>query len=102
MLTKFDAKLGMVEMEVAAEIIMDRLKEFPAYSFTLRDFTGTNAKRGDKSVNGFLELLYYGWLTNDGCLYKGEFKPKRELFVRLGLPEPSGDYYDVAKRLGVG
>jgi len=69
---------GMCEMEAAAARIIQACKNAKAFSrnFCAYDF-GIGAE-----LNGFLELIYYGWMDRDG-IDNGFFIPNEKFWNKI-------------------
>ncbi len=80
--TKYPGAFGMLEMEVAAEIIIAKIKaseEKPFRTVGLDDFRGNK-----QAETGFLHLLAGGWLCKG--MYNGRFFPLPAFFDKLNEP----------------
>lgn len=75
-------KLGMFEMELAAEKIVAIIGQHGIrQSFSVGRFSG------EQEQNGFVELVSCGWLEHAG--YNGCFRATPKLLERLGIEVPA-------------
>lgn len=81
---------GMHEMEVAARIIVDKVRSKKKLEASVGsdDFAGNYS-----AMTGFLELIYHGWMTK--FMYNGRFYPKKAFWKRIKMKVPKG--YEVFK-----
>ena len=87
MANKFQGKFGMYEMEVAAEIIMNKIKKYGIKAtISYRDFEegipSFNLAHRNDPLTGFCELLFNGWL--DRWMYNGTYTASNKFLERAG------------------
>lgn len=76
-MNKYQGKLGMYEMEIAAERILEKYSNQENCGISIEDMENETERKG------FVELLYRGWLKKEKYCYNGHFNITKKFLKRL-------------------